>query len=61
MKTKGPGWKQKHGIQNICIEESKVNTIVDRREELKIWENYITELYNQPNWSQNLLVKPQGK
>jgi len=49
MKTKGPGWKQKHGIQNICIEESKVNTIVDRREELKIWENYITELYNQPN------------
>jgi regulator of sigma D len=57
MKTKGPGWNEKHGIQNIYIEDSKVNTIVDRRQELKIWENYITELYNQTNRSENLDVK----
>jgi hypothetical protein len=49
MKTKRPVWKEKHGIQNIYIEDSKVNTIVDRRQELKICENYITELYKQPN------------
>jgi hypothetical protein len=59
IKTKGPGWKEKHRIQNIYIEDSKVNTIVYRRQELKIWENYITELYNQTNRSENLEVKPQ--
>jgi hypothetical protein len=53
MKTKGPGWKEKHGIQNVYIEDSKVNTIADRREELNIWENCITELQNQPNRSEN--------
>jgi len=59
MKTKALGWKEKHGIQNVYIEDYKVNTIVDRWQELKIWENYITELYNQPNWSENWEVKPQ--
>lgn len=59
MKTKGPVWKEKHGIQNIYIEDSKVNTIVDRRQEMKIWENYVTELYNQPNRSENVEVEPQ--
>jgi len=30
MKTKALGWKEKHGIQNVYIEDYKVNTIVDR-------------------------------
>jgi hypothetical protein len=44
MKIKGPCLKEKRGIQNIYIQDSTVNTIVDRRQELKIWENYVTEL-----------------
>jgi len=59
MKNKGPGWKEKHGIQNIYTEDSQVNRIVDRRQEMKIWEHYVTELYNQPNRSENLEVEPQ--
>ena len=39
--------ERKYGIQNIGIEESKGNIIVGRRQLLKIWENYITELYDQ--------------
>jgi hypothetical protein len=42
-------WKVNCGIQNIGIEESKVNIIVDKGQVLKIWTNYITELYNIPN------------
>ena len=33
--------------------------IVDNRQELKIWENYITELYDQPNQPEKLEVKPK--
>ena len=36
-------WKENHEIQNIAIEESKGNIITDRRQVLKIWENYVTE------------------
>lgn len=59
MKTKGLDWKEMNGIQNIYSEDSKVNTIVDRRQKLKIWDNYVTELYNQPNRPQNIEVEPQ--
>jgi hypothetical protein len=33
--------------------------IVDNRQVLKIWENYITELYDQPNQPEKLEVKPK--
>ena len=46
MKKKELGWKENHGIQNISIEDSKGNIIVDKRQVLKIRENYITELYD---------------
>jgi hypothetical protein len=59
MKLKEQGWKENHGIQNIGIEDSKGNIIVDKRQVLKIWENYITELYDQPNQPENLEVKPE--
>ena len=38
------GWKENHEIQNIAIEEPKGNIIADKRQVLKIWENYVTEL-----------------
>jgi hypothetical protein len=31
------------------LEDSKVNTIVDNRQVLMIWRNYITKLYDRPN------------
>jgi hypothetical protein len=46
MKTKELGGKENHGTQNTGIEDSKGNIIVDQRRVLKIWENYITELYD---------------
>jgi len=49
MKTKELGWKETQGIQNIGIEDSHGNRIVNKSQVLKIWENYVTELYNRPN------------
>ena len=48
MKTKELGWKDTQAIQNIGIEDSQRNRIVDQKQVLKIWENYITELYDRP-------------
>jgi len=44
MKIKELGWKETEGIQNIGIEDSQQNRIVEQSQVLKIWENYITEL-----------------
>jgi len=44
MKTKELGWKETQGIQNIVIEDSQGNRIVQQSQVLKIWENNITEL-----------------
>jgi hypothetical protein len=51
-------WKQNHGIQNIDIEGCNGNVIVDNRQvlKMKILEDYITQLYNQPNQPENLEV-----
>jgi hypothetical protein len=49
MKTKELDWKETQGIQNIGTEELQGNRIVDQSQVLKIWENYITELNDQPN------------
>ena len=58
MKTKELGWKETQGIQNIGIEDSKGNRIVDKTQILTIWENYITELYNRPDRPETLEVEP---
>ena len=58
MKTKELGWKETQGIQNIGIEDSQGNRIVDQKQVLKIWENYVTELYNRPNRRETLEVEP---
>ena len=61
MKTKEPGWKETQGIQNIGIKNSQRNRIVGQSQVLQIWENYITELYNQSNWPETLGVEPAEK
>jgi len=53
------GWKETQGIQNIGIEDSQGNRIVDQKQVLKIWENYVTELYDRPNRQENLEVEPE--
>ena len=53
------GWKETQGIQNIGIEDSQGNRIVDQRQVLKIWKNYVTELYDRPNRPETLEVEPE--
>jgi hypothetical protein len=48
-------------IQNIGIEDSKGNIIVDKRQVLKIWENCIRESYNRTNQPENLEVEPEDE
>jgi hypothetical protein len=59
MKTKELGWKETQGIQNTGIEDSQGNRITDQNQVLKIWENYISELYDRPNRPENLEVEPE--
>jgi len=59
MKTKELGWKETQGIQNIGIEDSQGNRIVDQRQVLRIWENYVTELYDRPDRPETLEVEPE--
>jgi len=46
MKTKELGWKETQGIQNIGIKDSQGNRIEEQSQGPKIWENYITKLYD---------------
>ena len=59
MKRKELGWNETQGIQSIGIEDSQGNRIVDQRQVPKIWENYITELYDRPNRPKTLEVEPE--
>jgi hypothetical protein len=51
MKTKGLNLKEKLGIQNIAIENSKAQKVLNKIQvyRLKVLENYITEVYDRPN------------
>jgi len=53
------GWKETQGTQNIGIEDSQGNRTVDQRQILKIWENYVTELYDWLNQPETLEVEPE--
>ena len=59
MKTKELGWKETQGIQNIGIEDSQGNRIVDQKQVLKFWENYVTKLYERPNRPENIEDEPE--
>jgi hypothetical protein len=61
MKAKQLGWKENHGIQNIGIEDSQGNIIIDQRRLLQILENYITELFYRANRSEHLEVEPEAE
>ena len=59
IRTKELGWKRTQGIQNIGIEESQGKRIVEQSQMMKIWENYITKLYDRPNRMETLQVEPE--
>lgn len=59
MKRSELGWKESHGIQSIGIEDPKGNIIVDQRQVLKIWGNYIAEVYGRLSQQENLEVEPE--
>jgi hypothetical protein len=61
MKAKELGWKEDHGIQNIGIEDSQGNIIINQRRVLQIWENYITELYDRANRPEQLEVEAEAE
>jgi len=56
IKTKEIGWKETQGIQNIGNEDSQGSRIVEQSQVLKIWENYITEIYDRPYRPETLKV-----
>jgi hypothetical protein len=47
------------GIQNIGIEDTHSNRIVEQSQVLKMWGNYITELHDRPNRPVTLEVEPE--
>jgi len=55
-KKKKTGLKENNRIQNIGIEGSKGNKIIDRGELLKIWKNRIIEIHDRSNRLENLEV-----
>jgi len=59
MKKNELGWKETQWIQNIGIEDSQENRIVDQSQVPKSLENYITELYDRPNRTETLEVEPE--
>jgi hypothetical protein len=61
MKTKELGWTETQEFQNIGIEDSQGNRIIDQNQVLKIWENYILELYDWPNRPEILEVDTDEK
>jgi hypothetical protein len=61
MKTKELGWKGTQGIQNIGIEDSQGNRVVDQKHELEIWENYITELNERTIRPETLEAEPEAE
>jgi hypothetical protein len=49
VKTKELGWKDKQVFKPLALKTLQGNVTVHQRHVLKIWENYITELYDQAN------------
>jgi len=56
MKMEELGWKENHWIEAIGIEDTEKN-IINERQGLKIWENYIKELCNGANATYDLEVE----
>jgi len=58
MKTKERGGYQNHGILKTLASRTlgEIRVRVGHRHLLKIWENYIAELYDRPNQQENFEV-----
>jgi hypothetical protein len=54
-------WKENHGIQNIGIEHCQRNIIIDQTQVVKIWENYITELYDRAKRPEHVEIELEGE
>jgi hypothetical protein len=61
IKIEEIGWEENHGIRSIGIEDSQGNIIIDQRQMLQIWENYITELDDRANRPEHLEVEPEAE
>jgi hypothetical protein len=59
MKTKELAWKETQGIQNIGIEVSLGNRILEQNQVLKIWQNCITEIHELSNRPEKLEVETE--
>jgi hypothetical protein len=59
MKIKELGWKETKVIQNIGIEGSQGNRVIEQIQVLKMWENYIKEIHDRPNRPETLEVEPE--
>jgi len=46
-------------ISLFLARDSQGNRIVDQKQVLKIWENYVTELYDRSNRPETLEVEPE--
>ena len=57
LKAKELGRKCNQVIQNVDIEESQGNIIVDQRKVLKFWKNYIIDFYDQADRPDSLKMK----
>jgi hypothetical protein len=57
MKTKEVDRKETQGIQNVGIEHSQGNRIIDQNQVMKMWENYTTALYDHPNRPESLEIE----
>ena len=47
------------GVKDFLFLYPPMNRIVDQRQMLKIWENYVTELYDRPNRPETLEAEPE--
>jgi len=59
IKTKELDWKETQVIENIGIEVSQGNRIIQQSQVMKIWENYIKEIHDRPNRPETLKVEPE--
>jgi hypothetical protein len=59
MKKNELGWEGNYGVQNIGVEDSPGKIISGQRPVLKIWKNYLTQLYERANRPENVQVEPE--
>jgi len=54
-------YKEYHGLEIIGVQNCRENIIVYQRPVPKLWENYITEVYDQANRRETWKSSPKRK